>query len=95
MAVAEIAACGVPAVFIPLAAAAENHQKYNAASLVESGAAAMITENELTPEKLFDEIAGILNSPDKIADMKARMAEIGSTDAAGTIAKTLIERYGN
>ncbi len=95
MAVAEIAVCSVPAVFIPLAAAAENHQKYNAASLVNSGAAEMITEKELTPEKLYGEITEILNSPEKTEDMKSRLSEFGNTDAAGAIARTLIERYGN
>jgi UDP-N-acetylglucosamine--N-acetylmuramyl-(pentapeptide) pyrophosphoryl-undecaprenol N-acetylglucosamine transferase len=95
MAVAEIAACGIPAIFIPLATAAENHQEYNASSLVSKGAAVMITEKEFMPEKLKSEIMGILNDPEKCADMKEKLSHFGRTDAAGVIAETIIEQYGN
>ncbi|MFC1650676.1 undecaprenyldiphospho-muramoylpentapeptide beta-N-acetylglucosaminyltransferase [Candidatus Latescibacterota bacterium] len=95
MAVAEIAACGLPAIFIPLATAAENHQEYNAESLVNNGAAKMITENDFTSEKLKSEIIGILSSPEKSAEMKEKLVNFGRTDAAGVIAETIIERYGN
>ncbi|MFC1541374.1 undecaprenyldiphospho-muramoylpentapeptide beta-N-acetylglucosaminyltransferase [Candidatus Latescibacterota bacterium] len=95
MAVAEIAVCGLPAIFIPLESAAEHHQEYNAASLVKSGAAIMITENELTSEKLKSEIIGLLNSPEKTIKMKEKLADFGRIDAAGVIADTLIESYGN
>ncbi|MFC1490071.1 undecaprenyldiphospho-muramoylpentapeptide beta-N-acetylglucosaminyltransferase [Candidatus Latescibacterota bacterium] len=95
MAVAEIAACGLPAIFVPLASAAENHQEHNAVSLVENGSAIMITENDFTPEKLLNEITGILNSPEKSAEMKEKMKNFGRTNAAGVIAETIIKRYGN
>ena len=64
MTVAEITACGLPAVLIPLPTAAENHQEYNARSLVSSGSAVMIVEKDLTPDVLLQEITRIISSED-------------------------------
>ena len=63
--------------------------------MVSAPAAMMITENELTSEKLKGEIIGLLNSPEKTEEMKEKLADFGRIDAAGVIAETLIENYGN
>lgn len=49
---AEITACGLPAVLVPYPFASENHQEYNARSLVDCGAAEMILDKELSGESL-------------------------------------------
>jgi len=94
MTVAEITACGLPAIFIPLATAAENHQEYNARSLVNTGAASMILEHDLTPETLKREIIGILTSTEKLLRMAEESKKLGRMDAAGVIAESIIERCG-
>ena len=94
MTVAEITACGLPAVLIPLTTAAENHQEYNARSLVSSGSAVMIVEKDLTPEVLLHEIKRIISSEDTLAGMSEASRKMGKKNAAGVIAGVLVERYG-
>jgi UDP-N-acetylglucosamine--N-acetylmuramyl-(pentapeptide) pyrophosphoryl-undecaprenol N-acetylglucosamine transferase len=57
--VAEIAAAGVPAVFVPYPHAVDDHQTANARSLVAVGAAWCIQDAELTPECLRDLLQGL------------------------------------
>jgi UDP-N-acetylglucosamine--N-acetylmuramyl-(pentapeptide) pyrophosphoryl-undecaprenol N-acetylglucosamine transferase len=52
MTVAELQAAGLGAVFVPFALATDDHQTQNALGLVESGAAQIIQERDLTPERL-------------------------------------------
>jgi UDP-N-acetylglucosamine--N-acetylmuramyl-(pentapeptide) pyrophosphoryl-undecaprenol N-acetylglucosamine transferase len=50
--VAELAAAGLPAIFVPFAAAVDDHQTANARPMADAGAAAIVAEHELTPERL-------------------------------------------
>jgi len=50
--VAEIAAAGLAAIFIPFPAAVDDHQTANAMPMVTAGAAAIIAESELSEEML-------------------------------------------
>jgi UDP-N-acetylglucosamine--N-acetylmuramyl-(pentapeptide) pyrophosphoryl-undecaprenol N-acetylglucosamine transferase len=52
--VAELAVCGKRAVLVPFPFAADNHQEYNATTLAARGAAEVIIQKDLTPEKLAD-----------------------------------------
>ncbi len=52
MTVSEIAAMGVPAIFIPLPSAIDDHQTANAHYLTDSGAGIILAQKELTPESL-------------------------------------------
>ena len=94
MSIAEITACGLPAVFIPLPTAAENHQEYNARSLVDAGAATMLLERDLTSASLEQEITGIIDSGDRLETMSATSKALGKRDAAKIIAETILKRYG-
>ncbi len=57
--VAEIATVGIPAVIVPWAGAAENHQEHNARQLSAVGAAVLVAESELSVGRLAAEIAGL------------------------------------
>jgi UDP-N-acetylglucosamine--N-acetylmuramyl-(pentapeptide) pyrophosphoryl-undecaprenol N-acetylglucosamine transferase len=57
--VAEVAAAGVPAVFVPYPHAVDDHQTANARSLVTAGAAWCIRDANLTPERLGDLLRGL------------------------------------
>ena len=59
MTLAEIAACGTPAILVPYPHAAHDHQVVNAMNLVERGAAAMILDRELTGERLAREVRAL------------------------------------
>ena len=58
--VAEIAAAGRAAIFIPFGAATDSHQLRNAQALEHAGAARVIPQNELTPQRLASEIFSLL-----------------------------------
>ncbi len=50
--VAELAAAGLPAIFVPFAAAVDDHQTANARPLLDAGAAAIVSESELDAKRL-------------------------------------------
>ena len=59
--VAELAAAGKPALLVPFAAAADEHQRRNAEAMVAAGAAVMLQEKDLEiPEKLLAALIGLL-----------------------------------
>ena len=88
--VAELAAAGKPALLVPFAAAADNHQKRNAEEMVNVGAAVMLDEWDLdVPGKLFDALSGLLTAPERLATMSAAARTQAHPDAAERIAKRL------
>ena len=84
--VADVAAIGRPAVFIPLASALRDEQTANARGLTGAGAAVTLPEAELTPERLAGHIAAILGDPARAAAMAGAAREQGRPDAARTLA---------
>ncbi|UJF24614.1 undecaprenyldiphospho-muramoylpentapeptide beta-N-acetylglucosaminyltransferase [Suttonella sp. R2A3] len=52
LSVAEISAVGVPAIFVPLPSAVDDHQTTNASILVDQGAAKLLPQAELSAETL-------------------------------------------
>jgi UDP-N-acetylglucosamine--N-acetylmuramyl-(pentapeptide) pyrophosphoryl-undecaprenol N-acetylglucosamine transferase len=90
--VAELAAAGKPALLVPFAAAADDHQTRNAESMVKAGAAAMLTERDLeTPGTLLELLARLLNAPGQLAAMSAAARTQAHPDAAERIADRLAE----
>ena len=84
--VAELAAAGKPAVLIPFPQAADDHQRKNAEVLAQAGAATMLLEAELTPEKLRQTLADLLSQPDRLAAMADNARKLAHPDAAQRIA---------
>jgi UDP-N-acetylglucosamine--N-acetylmuramyl-(pentapeptide) pyrophosphoryl-undecaprenol N-acetylglucosamine transferase len=89
--VAEIAAAGRAALFIPFAAATDSHQLRNAEEMVRAGAARLIPEHELNGERLAREILALLGDPRKLADLGARARQMARPDAARNIADLIEE----
>lgn len=76
MTVSEVAAMGLPAIFIPLPHAIDDHQTANAAYLTESEAGIMIKQSDLTAEFLaatIQQMSVKLESMSKLAKDKARL----------------------
>ena len=92
MTLAEIAACGTPAILVPYPYAAHNHQVVNAGNLVDRGAAAMILDRELSGERLAQEIAHWLSDRQALSRMSANSRTFTRPDAAGKIVLSL-ERW--
>src|SRR5260370_898733 len=63
---AEIAAAGRAAIFIPFGRATDSHQLRNAQEMTRAGAGRLISEVELTAEKLTGEIFSLLEQPQEI-----------------------------
>jgi UDP-N-acetylglucosamine--N-acetylmuramyl-(pentapeptide) pyrophosphoryl-undecaprenol N-acetylglucosamine transferase len=92
--VAEAAAAGKPAIYIPLPTAADDHQRRNAEAIVEGGAALLIPQAELTPEKLAQTVAGLMGNRAKLEYMAARAKRLSHNDAAGRVARLVGELAG-
>lgn len=84
--VAELAAAGRPAVLVPFAAAADDHQRKNAEVLAAAGAAIMILETELTGERLVAELATLLADEPRRLRMGAATRLLAHRNAAAEIA---------
>jgi UDP-N-acetylglucosamine--N-acetylmuramyl-(pentapeptide) pyrophosphoryl-undecaprenol N-acetylglucosamine transferase len=84
--VAEIAAAGKPAIFVPLPTAADDHQRHNAATLAAGGAACLLPQAEVTPERLVTEIASLLCDRAGLARMAEAARGFAHPDAAAKIA---------
>jgi UDP-N-acetylglucosamine--N-acetylmuramyl-(pentapeptide) pyrophosphoryl-undecaprenol N-acetylglucosamine transferase len=83
---AEITAAGRAAVLIPFPFAANDHQLKNAQALAAEGAAVVITERELSAEKLFDAVMNILKNEETLRRMEDNSLKMSKVDAARTIA---------
>ncbi|MDP9338498.1 MAG: undecaprenyldiphospho-muramoylpentapeptide beta-N-acetylglucosaminyltransferase [Acidobacteriota bacterium] len=68
---AEVAAAGRAAIFIPFGRATDSHQLRNAQEMAKNGAGRVITESELTGERLSKEIFALLDNPAEIQRMSA------------------------
>ena len=82
---AEIGVVGRPAVLIPYPYAADNHQEKNGAWYVESGAALMFVQSDLTPQRLAEEILRIINDQHRLDAMSEAMKKLGISNAAERI----------
>lgn len=90
MTTAELLAWGLPSILVPLPSAAANHQHHNALALSTAGAAVLLPERELSPERLAAEVEGLLAAPDRLAEMGRQAAARGHPKAAEEIAKRLL-----
>ena len=82
---AELTACGRPAVLIPYPFAANNHQTTNAKALASKGAAIMIEERDLKAAELGILIDGLLTDRPRLASMSATARSLGQRGAAGRL----------
>ncbi len=89
MTISELAACGVPAIFIPYPFAAQDHQMHNARSLAEIKAAIVIPQKELTPDSLLHNIKRLFQDKAELESMKVNMKAQGKPDAARNLADQL------
>jgi len=90
--VAELAAAGKPALLVPFAAAADDHQRRNAEEMVNACAALLLDESELdAPGKLLAALTGLLGSSERLDAMGAAARMQAHPDAARRIADRLVE----
>jgi UDP-N-acetylglucosamine--N-acetylmuramyl-(pentapeptide) pyrophosphoryl-undecaprenol N-acetylglucosamine transferase len=86
MTVAELQAAGVGAIFVPLPAATDDHQTKNAEVMVKSGAARLIQERDLTPERLGKVIGELAADRAQLLKMAEAARRSRIVDAASQLA---------
>lgn len=85
MTVAEVAAAGVAALFVPFPHAVDDHQTGNARFLVAQGAATMMQQQELSADKLAGWLAG--QSREALLAVAQKAHALAKPDAAEQVAR--------
>lgn len=90
--VAELSIIGRPSLLVPLKIAMDDHQRINAQVLTDVGAAQLILEDDLTPEKAAETLHQLLSEQGRLTQMaeaaKGRMAE-GAAQALADLTEAL------
>jgi UDP-N-acetylglucosamine--N-acetylmuramyl-(pentapeptide) pyrophosphoryl-undecaprenol N-acetylglucosamine transferase len=92
--VAELAALGIPPVFVPYPHHGDAHQSKNAEAYVKSGAASLVEETALSPEMLAEHVAPLLADPARRARRARAMRRMGRPDAADRVVDLILELTG-
>ena len=87
----ELNAMGKPALLIPSPYVAENHQEHNARMQQDKGAAVMLTEAELNDQVFMDTVFGLLNDPEKLAEMSKASKALAVPDSSARFADLILE----
>ena len=90
----ELAAHGVPAILVPYPHATGDHQRTNAAWMARAGAALVIDDRELGPERLAEEVQALLSDRPRLAEMARAAASLARPDAAAEVAAELLAAAG-
>ncbi len=86
MTVAEIAAAGVGALFVPFPHAVDDHQRFNAAWLVDQGAARLLNQREADVDTLARLLGPLLADRAALLDMASRARAAAVPDSTARIA---------
>lgn len=89
MTIGELAAVGRAAILIPFAAATNNHQELNARAVERAGGAIVITEAELKPERLAQEVAEVVTDSERASRMGSAARSLASPQATKRIVDLL------
>lgn len=94
MSVTELTEIGRPSVLVPFPQATENHQYYNAMTLVNENAAILIEDKDLTGELLIGEVSKLYGNRARLAEMEANAARMKRSNAADKILSEIIDLVG-
>jgi UDP-N-acetylglucosamine--N-acetylmuramyl-(pentapeptide) pyrophosphoryl-undecaprenol N-acetylglucosamine transferase len=87
--IAEIAAAGVAGVLVPYPHAVDDHQTSNARFLADAGAAVLLPQGKLSPQRLAELIAGFDRK--HLCEMARRARALGQPGAAESVARVCME----
>ncbi len=89
--VSEIAAAGAASLLVPLPFAADDHQRRNAETFVQAGAARMVLDGELSGRRLFEEIETLRLDRNQLELMRQQVKQFAKPGAAERAASVLEE----
>jgi UDP-N-acetylglucosamine--N-acetylmuramyl-(pentapeptide) pyrophosphoryl-undecaprenol N-acetylglucosamine transferase len=90
----EVTATGRPAILVPYPHAAAGHQATNAAWMERAGAARVIADADLGPERLLEEVNGLLADEGALTAMATASEGLAMPDAARRIADEILSAAG-
>jgi UDP-N-acetylglucosamine--N-acetylmuramyl-(pentapeptide) pyrophosphoryl-undecaprenol N-acetylglucosamine transferase len=90
----ELAQYGLPSVLIPYPHASGNHQAANARWMEQAGAATVLPDEQLTPERLRAEVDALVDDEPRRTAMAAASRGLARPDAARVIAREVLDAAG-
>jgi UDP-N-acetylglucosamine--N-acetylmuramyl-(pentapeptide) pyrophosphoryl-undecaprenol N-acetylglucosamine transferase len=91
---AELIAAGKASVIVPFPFAADDHQRGNAEALERSGAGRMILQQDLSGERLAQEIATLIREPERVNTMEQAARKLARGDAAAAVVDMIEKLVG-
>jgi len=88
--VVELSIMNKPALFVPFPKASDDHQKSNAVSVVDQGAALMIEEAEFTVDTLAEAVLSLQKNPARLENLKKASCDLFPLGARQSIAKIIM-----
>ena len=90
----EFAAAGRPALLVPYPHATADHQTSNARWMERAGAAVVLSDEELSPQRLRREVGALLDDGERMERMSAAARTLARPDAAARIADEVLAAAG-
>lgn len=87
LSVSEIAMVGIPSILVPFPFAVDDHQTKNAQYLVDSGAAYLLPQTELTVDTLSRILLELHQKPEKLNAMSHAAIQCATPDATAQVAQ--------
>jgi len=85
MTVSEVAAAGIPAIFIPLPNAIDDHQTANARYLADAGAGLILRQKDLNAATLVEHITKVLKQLDVMSKTAKEYARLDATEVVAGV----------
>jgi len=83
--IAELATTGTPAIVVPWPDAADDHQRGNARTLSDIGAAVLLEQDQLDAARLADEIDALIGHPERLAGIGAAAHVAGAVHRSSAL----------
>lgn len=83
--IGELQNLGLPSILVPYPFAADDHQRFNAAEMVASGAAEMILNSDLNGARLGARLLHYAEHPEELAKMRQQALALAKPDAADQV----------
>ena len=83
--VAEMAALGVPTIFVPLPGSLDQDQKHNVLELDRTGCARVVAQRDFTAELLADELSKLMDNEGRLQRMSDKARKFAELDATGRL----------
>jgi len=92
--IAEIAACGLPAMLVPYPYATARHQAANASAAAAAGAAVVVSDADLSPQTFVERVSSLLSDERRLEAMARAARSWGRPDASDDLARAVVEVAG-